>query len=197
MTQKAYTLTLNRWHHVASRIKALAKSKLDEANSTLGGTVVENKLSQAQIDALKGRGTRALEQLHSGMAALETVGVIRRALADANGKFGVAAMLAEAEDKRARARALEAFSQIDLLSITPVEDINAAFDQRGENKGLSLGYRNGTRASVVAIDALDFVGETRRSLEAQAAAIADQVADLNRQTLTIELDESLAKEVGL
>lgn len=194
MAQKSFTLTLTRWHHVAARIKALAKSKLEEAQQTLGGTVVDNPLTAQQIQALEARGKRALDQLQEGLSALEAVGKIRRALAEANGKHGVAAMLAEAEEKRARARALDSFAQIDLLSATPIANVNDALAKRSSERSV---YHGGIRVSTVDIGALDFVREQRRALEAQAAAITDQVAELNRTTISIELDEDLAKEVGL
>ena len=194
MTQKSFTLTLTRWHHVAGRIAALAKSKLAEAEETLGHTKTENTLTEKQVKALEGRGSQALELLHGGLAAMEVVGQIRKALAQANGKHGVAAMLAEAEEKRARARALERFAEIDLLSTTHVSEVNDVLNSRGGDN--SIMYR-GVRVAVVDIDSLDFVRQTRRDLEAQASAISDQVAELNRQTMTLDLDDALAKEVGL
>jgi hypothetical protein len=134
--------------------------------------------------------------LRSGMSALACVGRLRAALADANGKFGVSSLLSEAEDKRAQARALEGFAHIDLATTTPVSEANEALNRRAGEKS-SLSMLRGLRVALVPVDSLDFVGEQKRALDAQAAALSDQVADINRQTLTLELDEDLAKSVGL
>lgn len=197
MTQLvAFTLTLTRWHHVAGRIKALAGAYLDEARQGLNGTSIDNVLTAEQIQALKGRGERARKLLDQGMEALATVGKIRTELARANGQHEVSAMLAEAEDKRVQARALESFSAIDLLTTTPVEQVNEVLNSRGDDKA-RLGMLRGVRVALVPVGSLDFVADKRRALEAQAAAISDQVAEINRKTLTIELDAELAKAVGL
>lgn len=191
-----FTLTLTRWHHVGSRIKALSTAQLNEARQVLGGTNVENALSEEQIQALKGRGAKALALLDQGMAALAVVGKIRAELARANGAHEVSALLAEAEDKRAQARALEAFSGIDLLTATSVDKANELLSAKGEDKN-RLAMLRGVRVALVPVDSLDFVNDQRRNLEAQAAAISDQVAEINRKTLTIHLDAELAKAVGL
>lgn len=195
MAHKDYTFTLTRWHHVAGRIKALSNSQLAEAREVLSGKNIESTLNSEQIDALKARGERALSLLHTGLAGLQVVGQIRRQLAEANGKYGVTALLAEAEEKRSRAKALESFSHIDLLSLTSVDHANASLAARSGDKGLAL--MRGLRVSLVAPNALDFINDERRSLEAQAAAINDQAAELNRQTFTLSMDETLAKAVGL
>lgn len=197
MTQLVgFTLTLTRWHHVAGRIKALAGAYLDEARQGLNGTSIDNVLTAEQIQALKGRGERARKLLDQGLGALATVGKIRTELARANGQHDVSAMLAEAEDKRVQARALETFAAIDLLTTTPVEQVNDVLNNRGDDKS-RLGMLRGVRVALVPVDSLDFVADKRRALEAQAAAISDQVAEINRKTLTIELDADLAKAVGL
>jgi len=197
MTQTtSFTLTLTRWHHVASRIKALSKTYMDEARQGFDGNVVDSVLSQEQIEALKKRGLRAQSLLEKGLAAIATVGKIRAELARANGNHEVSAMLAEAEDKRAQARALEHFSNIDLLTMPAVDKINDILERQDESKSrYTIG--RGVRVSLVPADALDFVSERRRELEAQAAAISDQVSEINRKTLTIEIDSELAKSVGL
>lgn len=196
----AYTLTLSRWHHVADRIKAIGEAKHREALGALGGTTLNHTLAEPQIKALEARGTRALGLIQEAREAMSAVGAIRMALAEANAERGVTRLLAQAEAKRREARMLGDYAGIDLVTRTPVTALNATLASQANQASKAhdaYGRSLGVPVSLVPSDALDFVAAERAALEAEVAAITDQVADLNRGTLELELPIKLAKDAGL
>lgn len=198
MAFTAYTLTLSRWHHVADRIKVIAEAKHQEALRTLGNTVIQQHLSASQVDALKARGARALGLIQEAREALAVVGAIRMALAQANADKRITVLLAEAEAKRREAKMLADYASIDLLTRTPLSNVNKAIEANlAQPKDPYGGGSRGVDVNLVAEDALDFVNEERIHLQAAVASITDQVAELNRATLTLDLPSKLAKDAGL
>lgn len=197
MSLSSHTLTLTRWHHVAQRLGALASSHLNEARGILAGVSVSSTLDDAQRNAFEARGRRGLQLLADGRAALAAVGAIRTMLASANGSKGVTALLAEAEDKRKQAKALEPFVALDLVALTPLARANQELDKEMQRKAEAFSGRSAVRVALVDPTALDALRAEKAALEADVAALTDRVAELNRATLTIELPTTLAKAVGL
>jgi hypothetical protein len=199
MTTKNYTLTLTRWHHVASRLKALSKAHLDEARTILGNTRTDTAPSLVQIQALEARGARGLELLASGRAALNAVGDIRIALAHANAEALINEQLSRVEQKRAMARVLADFGSIDLITATPPDMAEQVLAARAANNTGRRGFIDEPGILLALVDpaALDGLRAEQAALEAEAAALTDQVADSNRAQMTLQLDENLAKAVGL
>ena len=195
MTTRSFSLPLSRWHHVAARIKSLADGQAREARDALAGTELTAPVSEAQAEALRARGARGLDLLAQARVATDTVARIRAALATANATHGVTALLAEAEGVRAQARLLASFQSIDLTVATPLASANAVLESRTDSKGL-LAMR-GLRVALVEPTALDSLADERLVLESRAAALSDQVADLNRAVLSLELPVSLAQAAGL
>jgi hypothetical protein len=199
MASKNYTLTLTRWHHVASRLKALSKAHLDEARSILSNTRTDTAPSVGQIQALEARGARGLELLASGRAAVDAVGKIRTAMARANAEAHITEQLSQVEHKRALARVLADFGSIDLITATPPEMAEQVLAARAVNNTGRRGFMDepGILLAVVDPTVLEGLREEQAALEAEAAALTDKVADSNRAEMSVELDESLAKAVGL
>lgn len=193
---KPYTLTLSRWHHVADRIRQISESKHREAQHHLGGVSLLHPMAEAQLKSLQARGKRALGLLQEAREALSCVGAIRIALAQANADKGITRLLAEAEAKRRESKMLEAYEAIDLATKVPLAEANKALEKATPSKD-AYGRTSPIQASLVSPEALDFISDERRLLEAQVAALQDQVAELNRATLMVELPVKLAKDVGL
>lgn len=198
MSFASYLLTLSRWHHVADRIKAIGQAKHHEAMKALGNTTVDQALLPEQVEALKARGAKALGLAQEAREAMAVVGAIRMALAKANAEKGITVMLAEAEAKRREAKMLAEYASIDLITRTPVSRANQALESsQNQPRDPYMGGGRGVAVSLVASDALDFANEERVGLEAAVASLTDQVAELNRTKISIDLPAKLAKDVGL
>lgn len=194
MSTRSFSLPLSRWHHIADRIRVFGDAKRTSALAVLEGTPIRNALTTEQIEALKLRGQKALTDLATARIAVQTVAVIRERLATANAEFGVNAVLSQAEGKRKEAALLRAVANIDLVTKVPLDNINNVLSQQKTER--EYGF-NGIRPAVVDASALTLFEDEAAALESEAAALTDAVADLNRNTLSIELPLDLAKAAGL
>lgn len=198
MSTQNYTLPLSRWHHVADRIRAIAEAKHQYAVQTLGSTQLTAgvPVDESQIQALKARGQKALEQAREARHAQETVATIREELARLNALKGITALLAKAESTRRLIKQLKEYAAIDALTRIPVEKA-AAVTKESQGGSDLFSRRSSIPVSLVTIEEIDGLSEDVGTLEAQVATITDQIADLNRTPLTIELPVTLAKAAGL
>lgn len=189
-----HTFTLSRAHSVADRLRALASAKQTEAQATLAGVNLSVAPTAAQKEALKARGQRALEQIDEAREALRAVGTIRTVLAEANAKAGVTELLSRIDAKRKELQFVESLCGIDLLTKPTLDNAEQTIASTNAARG---GYASAVQISLVEPNALDGLREDRAVLTAEISAMSDQVNDLNRTTVTIELPEALAKAAGL
>lgn len=194
MSTRSFSLPLSRWHHIADRIRVFGESKRTSALAVLEGTPIRNSLTPEQVDALKQRGQKALADLTTARAAVQTVAVIRERLATANAEYGVNAVLSQAEGKRKEAALLRAVANVDLLTKVPLDNVNTVLSQQKTER--EYGF-SGIRPAVVEASALASFEEEAAVLESEAAGLTDAVADLNRNVLSIDLPLELAKAAGL
>ena len=194
MSTRSFSLPLSRWHHIADRIRVFGESKRTSALAVLEGTPIRNSLTPEQVDALKQRGQKALADLTTARAAVQTVAAIRERLATANAEFGVNAVLSQAEGKRKEAALLRAVANVDLLTKVPLDNVNTVLSQQKTER--EYGF-NGIRPAVVEASALATFEDEAAVLESEAAGLTDAVADLNRNMLSIDLPLELAKAAGL
>jgi len=196
MALKTFSLPLSRWHHIADRIASLASKKQDEAVKALGQTQLSNPISEDQKEALKARGQKALQWVEEAKEALRVVGAIRIDLAKANAQHGITTKLAEAESLRRQLKATEELAAIDLVTRTPVDEVNNALTVQATNRD-AFGRSSGVTVSLVKASALDYLADQAIELKASIAALTDEVASLNRAPLSLALPEDLAKAVGV
>lgn len=198
---KSYTLPLSRWHHVADRIRESGDRQQKAAMQALGQTQLNPgvPVNEAQIDALRKRGEKALTQTASARKAMEVAGHIRIALARANAEKGITELLALAEAHRRVLRLLNEWTGLDLVTRVPLDNLLAvAKDAPAAAAPNDLyGRRQGLPVNLLPLDAFDATAADIADLEAQISAVTDQVADLNRTPLTLDLPEDLAKAAGL
>lgn len=196
MTFKTFALPLSRWHHIADRIASLASKKQEEAVKALGHTQLSSPISDDQKEALKARGQKALQWAEEAKDALQVVGVIRVALAKANAHHGITTKLAEAESLRRQLKTTEELATIDLVTRTPVDEVNNALTVQASNRD-AFGRNSGVTVSLVKASALDHLADQTIELKAKIAVLTDEVASLNRAPLELTLPEALAKAVGV
>lgn len=195
MTTRSFSLPLSRWHHVADRIRVFGESKQKSALTVLEGTPLRTQLADSQIEALRERGQKALSDLQIARKAVQTVAAIRERLAVANAEFGVNAVLSQAEGKRKEAALLRAVAGVDLVTKVPLANVNKVLSEHTSNER-DYTY-SGVRPALVEVSALASYEDDAAVLESEAAALTDAVADLNRNTLSIELPVELAQAAGL
>lgn len=190
-----YTLSLSRAHVIADRLRKLAEAKRLEAQQAFTGLHLANELTEEQSQALTGRGARAKRFLQEAREAFGLVAAIRAQVAEANAQHGISRLLAETEAKRAEIRLLKEATAQDMLTATSVQGVNAALKARPTDiHGRQLGT---ILVSLISLTDLDAYRTELAVLQAQVNALSDQVNDLNKHTICVELPTAFAKEVGL
>lgn len=193
----AYTFTLSRAHAIADRLRKAADAKSEEAQNTLSGVALTAELTAEQRDVFRARGERARVQVEEARQGYTLVAHIRAAVAEANAKHGISRLLAETEAKRAEVRVLSVLVNLgnEALTAATLDTLTDALKARPtDSQGRVLGS---VRISLLGLSQFEPYRETRTVLQAQINALSDQVNDLNKNTITVELPENLAKEVGL
>jgi len=195
-----YTLTLSRWHKVAERINAALKQRETDVKAAFTATAISpwNKDGVEEKAAeIARRGADDLALIEAGARA---VAHIRTALAIRNAALGVSAKLAEAESANRAAALYKAIiegQKADMVRPENVRALPAALV--GEADTFGFGRR---AAAVITLQIADaaLVGSLREKLareQSRATRLLDEIADLNREQLEIDVPQEVIGIAGL
>jgi hypothetical protein len=194
-----HTLTLTRWHKVAERINAALKERDARVVAAFTAATISpwNKEGVEQKAAgIAERGKADLALVEQGSAA---VAAIRSALARRNAELGVAARLAEVEAANRRIalyRAVLEKQSVDMVQPEHVRHVPAHAVAEGEP---SWGRREAPRITLQVADGA-LLAELAVKLareQARSHAVLDEIADLNREKLELEVAPELDEIAGL
>ncbi|HTO47015.1 MAG TPA: hypothetical protein VML91_05195 [Burkholderiales bacterium] len=195
-----HTLTLSRWHKVAERMQSAMKERETAVKSAYTATAISpwNKAAVEQkAAAIAQRAAEDLALVESGAQAVAT---IRAALALHNAALGVSARLAEAEAARRRAALYRAIVEGQKPDMVRPEDVRTLpAELVGETESWGFGRRTAVTVTLQTADPA-LLAELRAKLareEARATRLLDEVADLNRERLEIDVPDELARIAGL
>ncbi len=195
-----HTLTLSRWHKVAERMQLAIKERETAVKSAYTATAISpwNKAAVEEKAAeIARRAAADLALVESGAQAVAT---IRAALALRNAALGVSARLAEAEAARRRAALYRAIVEGQKPDMVRPEDVRTLpAELVGETESWGFGRRTALTVTLQTADAA-LLAELRTKLgreEARATRLLDEVADLNRERLEIDVPDELARIAGL
>lgn len=196
-----FTFSLSRWHHVATRLRSLAQKLTDEAQSALGNTRVTSPIDDEQTSALTEEGLKALDKARQVVLAHEGLAVVRSALAQKNAEMGVADKLALVETLRQEKTQLLRLAGINLITMPSVQKANEALLQKPVNEQPAWRARgedvSGVAVRLVPIGSLEFVHERVRVIELDIQELTDEMSDINKGSLSIELSSEIAQLVNL
>ena len=195
-----YTLTLTRWHKVAERINAALRERETDVKAAFTATAISpwNKEGVEEKAAeIARRGADDLALIEVGARA---VAHIRTALAIRNAELGVSAKLAEAESANRAAALYKAIiegQKADMVRPESVRALPAGIANEADT--FSFGRRT---AAVITLQIANaaFVGSLREKLareQARATKLLDEVADLNREKLEIDVPQEVIGIAGL
>jgi hypothetical protein len=194
-----HTLTLTRWHKVAERINGALKEAEARAIVAFTGAAISpwNKEGIEQKAAgIAARAKADLALIEQGSAA---VAAIRSALASRNAELGISARLAQVEATHRRTslyRAVLDKQSVDMVQPEHVRHVPAAVATESEP---SWGRREPARITLQVADAA-FLAELASKLareQARSHALLDEIADLNREKLELEVVPELQEIAGL
>lgn len=194
-----HSLTLTRWHKVAERINAALKERDARVVAAFTAATISpwNKEGIEQKAAgIAERGKADLALVEQGSAA---VAAIRSALARRNAELGIAARLAEVEAANRRIalyRAVVEKQTVDMVRPEHVRHVPAHAVAEGEP---SWGRREAPRITLQVADAA-LLAELASKLareQARTHALLDEIADLNREKLELDIAPELNEIAGL
>ena len=195
-----HTLTLSRWHKVAERMQSAMKERETAVKSAYTATAISpwNKAAVEEKTAeIARRAAADLTLVESGAQAVAT---IRTALALRNAALGVSARLAEAEAARRRAALYRAIVEGQKPDMVRPEDVRTLpAELVGETESWGFGRRTAVTVTLQTADPA-LLAELRAKLareEVRATRLLDEVADLNRERLEIDVPDELAQIAGL
>lgn len=196
MTMQTYTGTFTRWHKVAERLTKDFNELTKSARQGLTETSVTEYLGETQETRLALYRDDCLDKLERALLIQDVVTNIRQALGEANERKGVSRSLAEYDKLQKRANLLNAIAGAqDAQRVEIAELKNVKYPSRGEewhNRGQS-------KISVALLTGEQLAAMKARAEAATAAmyAQADQLAELNKTPLSLELPTDIARIAGL
>ena len=193
-----HSLTLTRWHKVAERTNAALKEREGRVVAAFTAATIspwnkEGVEQKAAAVAARAKGDLALVEL--GAAA---VAAIRSALALRNAELGIAARLAEVEAANRRIalyRAVLEKQSVDVVQPEHVRHVPA----HAVVEEPAWGRREAPRITLQVADAAllaDLASKLARE-QARAHALLDEIADLNREKLELDVAPELDEIAGL
>jgi len=195
-----YTLTLSRWHKVTERINAALKDSEATIRTAYTDTTISpwNKADiEAKVTAI---GDRALEELDRFAAGAKAVATIRTMLARRNAELGISDRLAAADAANRRAAIYKSVLDGQKVDMVRPEDVPALpAELIGETGSWGLGRRTSHTVTLQVADSalIESLREKFASEKAQATRLLDEVADLNRDKIEIDLAQEVIGIAGL
>lgn len=193
----SYTLSLTRWHKVAERLARTYAELTTGVRNTFNNTQVTGYLGEAQVARLKAQRDQQQDNLRKAFNLQDTLIRIRQALGEANAKTGVGKELAEFDALSRRHKLLESILAAQSSDMVTLGEMPELPDQIA----LEDRYQNSTRGAV-RIRLMDDGVQQSLTKEAETLlsrvyALADKISDLNKERITLEIPEEIAKSAGL
>ncbi len=195
-----YSFPVSRWHKIVERLTAKSNELAKTAKTVFCNTSVDGYSGTEQVARINASVEEAQKALVEYSVASCGIASIRSAVAKANVALNVNALLAEQE-------ALNRYSKIikEILEGQKTEMVDitglATYQAFGEPVKSRISYRDEPKGAV-AIKTLSLNQETDmkeklKRAQARMYAIADEINDLNRERVDIELTDDIAKMAGL
>ncbi len=195
-----YSFPVSRWHKVVERLTAKSNEFAKTAKTVFCNTSVDGYSGSEQLARIQGTVEEAQKALQEYSIASCGIASIRSAVAKANVALNVNALLAEQE---ALNRYIKLVKEILEGQKTEMVEINglATYQAFGEPTKTRISYREEPKGAV-AIKTLSFAQEAEmkerlKAAQAKIYAIADQINDLNRERVDIDLSDDIAEMAGL
>ena len=195
--KQTYTLTLTRWHKVAERLARDYGESVSECRSTLSQTLVSAYLGAEQEQFLQNQTQSALANLERAFRIQDAVAHIRHLVGDANVREGVSAKLAEFDKLNRRVKTLAEVVEsqsTDMVSVTQLSSIPKDYVADGASYDSK---RPKIKVRMLSMQELELLDDQLSNTRKAAYALSDEVSDLNKAKLSIELETEVASAAGL
>lgn len=191
------TNTMNRWHKVIERIAQVKTSAENDlrTSATITFAGVSRGSAVEKADAALGQLDQHRQLI---MAANAAISEVRKALARANVELGVSDALADMETIRKDIDVLNnilAYSSRESAD-SLVAHLNLRVADASQEVRDRINEQTFT-ASVMSAAVRDEVRKEAEQLELRKHALADKVSEVNATKITVEIDDVIAKRLGM
>lgn len=191
------TNTMNRWHKVIERIAQVKTSAENDLRASAAITFagVSRGSAVEKADAALGQLDQHRQLI---MAANAAISEVRKALARANVELGVSDALADMETIRKDIDVLNnilAYSSRESAD-SLVAHLNLRVADASQEVRDRINEQTFT-ASVMSAAVRDEVRKEAEQLELRKHALADKVSEVNATKITVEIDDVIAKRLGM
>jgi hypothetical protein len=195
-----YTLTLSRWHKVAERVNAALKEREANVRTAFTATTISPWNKEGVEEKAAEIGRRAADDLALVEAGARAVAAVRAALAMRNAELGISGRLAEVEGANRRAALYRTIIDGQKPDMVRPEGVRALPGQLvGETESWGLARRSALAVTLQTADRV-LVESLREKLsreQSYATRLLDEVADLNREKLEIDVPQEVIGIAGL
>lgn len=192
-----YTLSLSRWHKVAERLSREYTETVYKAKQSLTQTRVSAYVGEGQAESLRQESAEWLTRLSRSFHLQDSIAEIRRVLGDQNAQTGVTAQLAEFDKLNRRQKVLSEIIEgqaSDMIGIDELKNIPGDYVADGDNYDRR---RPQLRIRMLERPDMTRLQKELSTVKARAYALADEIADRNKATVSLELDDEVALAAGL
>jgi len=194
-----HTLTLTRWHKVVERINAALK----ERDARVVAAFTAATISPWNKEGIEQKAAGIAERSKADLALVEqggaAVAAIRSALARRNAELGIAARLAEVEAANRRIALYRAVLEKQSVDMVQPEHLRHVPAHAVPESEPSWGRREAPRITLQVADGALLAGLAVKLAREQARshALLDEIADLNREKLELDIAPELHEIAGL
>jgi hypothetical protein len=182
---------------VAERLAREYGEAVSESRSTLTQTAISAYLGEEQEEFLQTQTQTALTNLDRAFRIQDAVAHVRHLVGDANVREGVSAKLAEFDKLNRRVKALSEVVESqssDMVSVTQLRSIPKDYVADGASYDSK---RPRIKVRMLDSQALERLADQLSNARKAAYALSDEVSDLNKAKLSIELETEVASAAGL
>jgi hypothetical protein len=193
-----FSLTLSRWHKVAQRIHAATK----EREARLKAAYTETSISTWNREGVEEKAAEIARRAAQDLALVEAgagaVAAIRAVLASRNAELGISGRLAQVE---AANRCSALYRQViegqraDMVRPESVRHLPP--DTPGQTDWLSRRSVSAITLQTADAELLEALRATLAREQARAVRTLDEIADLNREKVEVELPQEVIEIAGL
>jgi hypothetical protein len=194
---KTCTLTLTRWHKVAERLSREYTESVYAVKQTLTQTKVSTYLGEEQRDAMHTESINAVERMARAFRVQDALCEVRRALGDANVHKGVSPKLAEFDKLNRRLKVVTELLEGQTPSMISIDQLKSIPQDYVADGNSYDSKRPQLHVRMLGSEAVLKLRQDFESIRSISYALSDDIADINRATMTMTVSQEVATLAGI
>ena len=192
-----YSLTLSRWHKIVERMNAALKEREARIKTAFIDTTISSWNKEGIEDKAAEIARRAAGDLLLAEAGSQVIASIRATLALRNAELGIAGRLAQVEAMNRRSGLYKAVIEGQKADMVRPEAVRSLPELAAQSDWLSRRSALAVTLQIADRELLETLRTKLAQEQGQAMRILDEIADLNRETVEIDMPQEVLEIAGL